>query len=162
MKRAALIATLLFLSSSSLAQDTAGSRVLGVWATEKAQAHVEISLGENGYHGVITWLQEPFFAADDELAGQPKTDRENPDPQLRKRSILGLRIMEGFQYEGGNRWAGGTIYDPENGRTYRCKLQLTGEGTLKVRGYVGISMFGRTTEWTRVLATGKSLPQSVQ
>jgi uncharacterized protein (DUF2147 family) len=56
-------------------------------------------------------------------------------------------MLWGFEYEGDNTWKKGRIYDPENGKTYKCKMKLEG-ATLKVRGSVG--PFGRTTEWTRV------------
>jgi uncharacterized protein (DUF2147 family) len=127
--------------------------IIGIWATDKAEAHVEIWHDENGYNGRLTWLKEPFYAENDPegMAGQPKVDRENPDPALRERRIVGLRIMEGFRYAGRGRWRDGTIYDPENGQTYRCMMWLTRDGTLKVRGYIGISLLGRTTEWTPVL-----------
>ncbi|HEX6927884.1 MAG TPA: DUF2147 domain-containing protein [Gammaproteobacteria bacterium] len=143
------------LSGVTAADDakTEADRILGVWATEKAEAHVEISRDESGYRGRIVWLKEPFYAADDPdgMAGLAKMDRENPDPALRNRHIDGLLIMEGFHYAGDGQWTGGTIYDPDNGETYSCKLWLTEDGSLKVRGYVGISLFGRTTEWTPVL-----------
>lgn len=144
----------LFLPLPALTDDAAADRILGVWATEKAEAHVEISRDENGYNGSIIWLKEPFFSEADggDLAGKPKTDRENPDPALHDRAIIGLPIMNEFRYSGKNRWVDGTIYDPENGKTYECYMWLTKDGSLKVRGYVGISLFGRTSEWTPVLA----------
>jgi len=158
MKTACLIA-LIALSSpvnavaADVDADTEADRILGVWATEKAEAHVEISRDAGGYNGTIIWLKEPFYSENEapDLAGQPKVDRENPDPALRDRGVVGLRIMEGFRYTGRDRWADGTIYDPENGKTYKCRLLLTGDGELKVRGYVGISLFGRTSVWTPVL-----------
>lgn len=137
------------------AADVQGDRLLGIWATDRAEAHVEVSRGGDGkYYGTIIWLEEPFYAANDSggMAGQPKVDRENPDPALRDRGIDGLRIMDGFGYAGNDTWTGGSIYDPENGKTYKCRIHLTEEGTLKVRGYVGIPLFGRTTEWTPVLS----------
>lgn len=154
MKRLLLLFTLLPLAVFGADQDADADRILGLWATDKAEAHVEISRDENGYRGVIVWLKEPFYPADDEQSpGEPKVDRENPGPALRERTITGLEIMKGFRYAGNDRWIDGTIYDPENGKTYKCRLRLTEDGTLKVRGYVGISLFGRTTEWTPVLAS---------
>lgn len=148
----ALLAYLL-LVSTTLASDSGADDIIGIWATDKAEAHVEIFKDENGYSGKISWLKEPFFADDDEggMAGEPKVDRENPQPELRQRSIIGLQIMDGFRYDGKGRWSSGTIYDPENGKTYKCKIWLTRSGNLKVRGYLGVSLFGRTTEWTPVL-----------
>lgn len=128
-----------------------GDAIVGIWATDKAEAHVEIFRTDEGYAGRIIWLKEPFFPADDSMAGRPKIDRENPDPGLRQREIIGLQIVQGFRYDGDGKWSGGTIYDPENGKTYKAKMWLTGDATLKVRGYVGVSLFGRTTEWQPVL-----------
>ena len=61
----------------------------------------------------------------------------------------GLRIMEVFPRSNQAGWKG-RIYDPNEGNTYRCNLELKGENVLKFRGYVGITLFGRTTHWTRV------------
>jgi uncharacterized protein (DUF2147 family) len=57
--------------------------------------------------------------------------------------------LSGFKFAGDNLWEDGTIYDPENGKTYRCKITLESPNRLNVRGFVGISLFGRTTVWTR-------------
>ena len=77
-------------------------------------------------------------------------DRENPDPKLQKRPILGLRIVEGFHYAGDDVWVDGTIYDPKKGKTYSCKMTLREDGTLFVRGFIGFSFIGRTTVWKPV------------
>ena len=133
-----------------------GDAILGIWATDKAEAHIEISRTEEGtYTATIIWLEEPFYPPDDEggMAGQPRVDRENPDPELRDRPIEGLLIMRGLEYDGDREWVDGEIYDPETGNTYSSEIWLTDEGTLKVRGYVGFSLFGRTTEWTPILVS---------
>lgn len=81
---------------------------------------------------------------------KPKLDIHNPDEALRDRPIVGLRLLEGFHPEGPGRWSGGRIYDPNNGKSYRCKLELEDGGkTLKIRGYVLTPLFGRTTRWQR-------------
>lgn len=136
-----------------------GDAILGIWATDKAEAHIEISRTDaDTYSATIIWLEEPFYPEDDEggMAGESRIDRENPDPALRDRPIEGLRIMHGLRYDGDDEWEDGEIYDPETGNTYSSKIWMTDEGTLKVRGYVGFSLFGRTTEWTPVLGTGET------
>ena len=80
---------------------------------------------------------------------RPKTDVNNPDPMLRSRPLIGLELFKGFRYDGDGEWSGGTIYDPNNGKTYRCKLKLVGPDALKVRGFIGISLIGRSETWTR-------------
>jgi len=64
--------------------------------------------------------------------------------------IAGMVILEGMKADG-DKWDGGQILDPKNGKTYRCILKLMGKGeTMQVRGYIGISVFGRTQVWERV------------
>ncbi len=126
--------------------------ILGQWLNGKKTAHIEIDKANGKYFGKIVWLKEPTYPADDKkgMAGQPKVDRENPDPSLRKRPILDLVILRDFVYAGGNRWEQGRVYDPENGKDYKCKMTLTSPDTLEVRGFVGVSLFGRTETWARV------------
>lgn len=130
--------------------------IVGVWTTAEGKSQVEIYEQDGLYHGRIVALKEPFYPTDPGhkdyvpgREGQPKVDRNNPDEKLRDRPIVGLRLMTGFKHDGDDTWSGGTIYDPESGKTYKCKLTLSQPNELKVRGYVGVSMFGRTTVWTR-------------
>lgn len=153
--RLLLLYVLAMLSSHAvLAADRNGDVILGTWVTEGGKSHVEITLQSGHYDGRITWLKEPAYPADDKqgMAGKRKVDRENPDPALRSQPIIGLPLLSGFNYAGDDVWTDGNIYDPESGKTYRCKMILMPDGSLKVRGYVGISLFGRTTIWTRLPA----------
>ncbi len=79
-------------------------------------------------------------------ADAPKTDIGNPDPALKTRALCGLTIGTGFTPDGADKAAGGRIYDPESGKTYSGQMQLDGSA-LKLRGYVGTPMFGRTETW---------------
>jgi uncharacterized protein (DUF2147 family) len=83
-------------------------------------------------------------------AGQPRLDDNNPNPDLRTRPIIGLQIMSDFVFDGDNGWKRGTVYDPKNGRTYSGKVTLVSPNKLRLRGYVLLSFFGRTTIWTRL------------
>jgi uncharacterized protein (DUF2147 family) len=58
-------------------------------------------------------------------------------------------MLKDFKFDGNDEWKGGDIYDPESGKTYRSYMYLKDSNTLKVRGYVGISLLGRTETWTR-------------
>jgi uncharacterized protein (DUF2147 family) len=149
--RASTMMALACLASAAVAADDA-DRILGLWYTDKDEAQVRIERASDGYQGTIVWLAEPVFPADDGqgMAGKPKVDRENPDPALRTRPVVGLRIMQGFRFAGEGEWRDGSIYDPNNGKTYRCRMRLTDDGRLHVRGYIGISLLGRTTAWRRV------------
>ncbi len=87
-----------------------------------------------------------------------RRDVDNPDPALRGRSLCGLDIGTGFELAGPDRAHGGRLYDPESGKTYTGVMAREGN-LLKLRGYVGIPLFGRTETWTRApdsIATCKS------
>jgi uncharacterized protein (DUF2147 family) len=133
----------------------ASREIRGVWSTQptdKGFVHVRIEAAAGTFVGRIVWLSEADFPASEppEFAGRPKTDRQNPDEALRGRPILGLQLLTGLRPAGDGTFRGGTIYDPETGKTYRCHARIAEDGTLRLRGYVGVSLFGRTTTWTRV------------
>ena len=105
---------------------------------------IKIELSANGPVGSIAG------SPDESGDRQPSdTDELNPDPALRSRLLLGLTIMDGFDYAGEGKWKNGRIYDPNSGKTYKCKLTLVDENTLELRGYIGISLLGRTETWAR-------------
>jgi uncharacterized protein (DUF2147 family) len=125
--------------------------ILGSWSLMNHEAKFEIYKCGEEYCGKISYLSEPDYPPTEKngLAGRPKLDLENPDPMLRGRPLLGMPLMEGFRYVGGNTWENGRIYNPEDGRKYRCKLWLDGENRLKVRGYLGLAILGKTETWVR-------------
>lgn len=146
----ALIAAAIPATAPAAAPAVAADRVVGLWLTEERDAQVRVTRVGDRYEGSIVWLKEPEFPADDPqgMAGRAKIDRENPVEVLRSTPIIGLRIVKGFRFDDGE-WQGGTIYDPNNGKTYKCRMWFEGE-TLRVRGYIGFSLLGRSTSWTRV------------
>jgi uncharacterized protein (DUF2147 family) len=148
---ACLAAFVLFAPRSNAAPDTNADAVLGIWHTTGNKGQVRIFKKDNHYCGEILSIARPNFPADDKfgMGGKPRTDRRNPDPKLRDRPVVGIQIMSDFIYSGGDLWKDGTIYDPENGKTYKGKITLKKTGELELRGFVGISMFGRTVIWTR-------------
>ena len=117
--------------------------ILGEWLTEDDRALVEIYPCGDRYCGKIVSLKEPKNAD-----GTDKLDTNNPDPSKRTRKIIGLNLVWDFIYDKDNRWVRGKIYDPDNGKTYSCKITLN-KDKLDVRGYIGFSLLGRTTVWTR-------------
>ncbi len=120
------------------------ANILGKWYTTNKEGIVEIYQCGSKLCGKIVWLKEPN--KDD---GTPKTDENNPDASKKKQPIIGLSMLKGFVPDGDKAWEDGEIYDPKNGKTYSCEMELNGE-VLEVRGYIGISLFGRTEKWTRV------------
>ena len=136
------------VGSTAIADDA--DAILGLWATarnEAGQAHILISRKNGIYQGEIVWLEQPY--GDRKGGRRPKVDRKNPDPSLRDRPLLGLRVAKGFRYTGGRVWTNGMIYDPDTGRTYRSRMHLTKLGALKVRGYIGFPLLGNTTKLAR-------------
>jgi uncharacterized protein (DUF2147 family) len=144
MKRFILLFLAQLLSLAVFAQ-TESDAILGVWESGSGKARVKIDKAAEKFTGRIVWLREPN---NDE--GKPKTDKNNPDEKLRSTPLLGYRMLRDFQYKGDKTWEEGTIYDPENGSTYSCTIKMTDENTLEVRGFIGVSLFGRTDVWKRV------------
>ncbi|MFZ5939361.1 MAG: DUF2147 domain-containing protein [Bacteroidota bacterium] len=123
-------------------------KIVGIWLTEKKTSQVEVYKGTDGkYYGKICWLETP------NEDGKPKVDKENPDEKLKTRPLLGLNIVNGFKYNAGDKeWEDGTIYDPDNGKTYDCYAWFEdgNYNTLYLKGYVlGIKWMGRSTVWLR-------------
>ncbi len=118
--------------------------IVGVWLTQDEDGKIEIYKKEGKYYGKLIWGKE-LKDAD----GKLKLDKENPDKELRSRTLKGLVLLKGFIYNGDNEWEKGKIYDPQNGKTYNCTMELSGD-ELKVTGYIGFSWIGRTVTWTKV------------
>lgn len=68
---------------------------------------------------------------------------------LKNQLILGMVIMRDFHPDGDD-WVGGTVVDPENGKQYQGKIWAVGENNLRMRGFIGISLLGRTENWVRI------------
>jgi len=145
-----LIASVFLLFSFSTdsvksVQDEEGDALVGVWEPGHGKAKVKITRVGSKYYGKIVWLKEPTFED-----GAKKTDRNNPDPKMHETPLLGYKILKDFEYIGDDTWENGTIYDPENGSLYSCTIKMKNKNTLDVRGYIGVSMIGRTDTWTRL------------
>lgn len=121
-------------------------KILGTWQIGSGKGRILITkYGNNKFGGKICWLKEPLDAN-----GKIKLDVNNPDEAKRKNPKIGLNNLLGFVYQGNGKYEDGTIYDSENGKTYSCILELINDSQLKVRGYIGISLIGRTDVWSRV------------
>ncbi len=119
------------------------NKVIGLWLTDEKDAKIQIYKQGNKFHGKIIWLKNP-----NDVKGQPNVDYNNPNVKLKSRPILNIKIIEGMSYDDGE-WTGGTIYDPNNGKSYDCTLWIE-DGKLYVRGYLG--WFFDTRTWTKVSA----------
>jgi uncharacterized protein (DUF2147 family) len=135
----------IFFAGNLIAQEYTISDVLGIWYNEEKDAKVEIYEKDGKFFGNVIWLEEPI----DPDTGKPKLDDENPDEEMQKRPVMGLLLVWDFVYDKNGVWEDGHIYDPKSGNTYSCYMKLESMDKLKVRGYIGISLIGRTTYWTR-------------
>lgn len=131
-----LLLSCLFMQQASA--QLSESSILGEWISPKKDSRILIFKQGDTYEGRIVWG-----------TGGPETDVKNPNPALRSRKLVGTVILTGFKYDGGLSWVDGEIYDPREGKTYSCKLKLKSNQSLTIRGYVGISLFGRNETWTR-------------
>ena len=135
--------TLLFVPLFLYAQ---ANKIEGTWFNEEKTSTIEITKGADGkYTGEVNWLETP------NENGKPRVDDENSDPELAKRPIMGLTIVKNFEYDSKKeRWIEGSIYDPDNGKTYDCYAWFKDGDfdNLYLKGYVaGIKALGRKTIW---------------
>jgi uncharacterized protein (DUF2147 family) len=143
MKIVTVLMALILLSNSIKAQNKADD-IVGIWLTSGNEpAKIQIYKSSDKFYGKIIWLKNPNDN------GVPKTDKNNPDKIKKTNPIIGLALLSGFKFDGDDAWKGGVIYDPQNGKTYSCNISLKDKNTLKVRGYIGISLLGRTEVWAR-------------
>ncbi len=142
-----LLLGIVILNSPGIIAEQANSEIkndnaiLGVWINAKQDGLIRIVKNKNKFDGVIVGGVKPEDVN--------RVDINNPDPKLRSQLLLGKVMLSGFVFEGDKKWSGGEIYDPNNGKTYQCKLELIDQKNLSVRGYIGFPLFGRTEVWTR-------------
>lgn len=134
---------LFFPSVFVSAQTSTSDKILGVWLNEEKDGEIEIYKTGNRYFGKIVGGKNLLESDGKTL----RKDAKNPDSKLRNKQLLYLVILTDFNFDG-KEWSGGKIYDPKSGRTYSSTMKLNGH-KLELRGYVGISLFGRTTLWER-------------
>ena len=138
-----------FILISSLFSLTAHTQnkaddIIGIWLTGgKEPAKIQIYKTGEKFYGKIIWLKNPTENR------KPRIDGNNPDKEKRSNLIIGLVMLTGIKFNGDDEWKGGDIYDPEIGKTYSSYIYLKDKNILKVRGYLGISLFGRTETWIR-------------
>jgi uncharacterized protein (DUF2147 family) len=135
-----ILAVLCFYTGLS-AQENA---VIDTWYNEDETAQIRVFKATNGkYYGKIEWLKED----------PDRLDVNNPDAVKKSEPLLGLQILKGFTYDTGKKqWTGGTIYDPDNGKTYDCYMWFEEDpNILFIKGYVlGMKFVGRETKWRKV------------
>ena len=129
------------LSSAVFAQKA--DDILGKWVNSSGEGQITMYKKGDKYFGKLSWIKEP------NENGKPKTDIKNPDAKLTNNPLVGLDIVKDFVFEEG-KWTDGKVYDPKTGKTYSGNMSMTGLNQLNMRGYIGISLIGRTENWKRV------------
>lgn len=139
MKKSLATLILLVLTVSINAQS-----ILGKWNsmnedTGKIDSVVEVYEKEGKVYAKIIEVTDPNRknAVCDLCEGENKN-----------KPILGMNILTGLEKDG-DEWSGGTILDPRNGKVYKCYIKLANKNKLKIRGYIGVSLFGKTAYWQR-------------
>lgn len=128
------------------------SGIVGDWLVESRDAIIRIERQGDTYEGRIVWQLHDTYGPEDgaALEGKLVTDRHNPDPALRDRPLTGLRLLWGLRYDAERRaWVDGEVYNADNGKTYHCLIHLLDRDRLSLRGYIGITLLGGSTTWTR-------------
>ncbi|MFN0290313.1 DUF2147 domain-containing protein [Pedobacter helvus] len=142
LRKTSLFVVLFIFSCQVFAQKK--DDILGKWLNPTGEGQIEIYRRGDKFFGKLAWIKEP-----NDEKGKPKTDEKNPTESLRNKPVLGLEILKNFIFDDG-KWIDGTIYDPKSGKTYSCKLTLKDHNLLHVRGFIGVSLIGRTEVFKRV------------
>ena len=133
----AVILAMMFVIAAAPAS---AEELIGTWLTQQGDAHIRVAKCGKAMCGTVAWLRDP-----DPQTGQPPLDVKNPNPSLRSRKVLGIRIFAMEQDNTGS-WTGG-IYNSDDGQTYKGRLVPRGEDELEVQGCAG-SLCGSEV-WTR-------------
>ena len=143
-KRMAMVLwTMLLATGAAVKAQSTEDAVFGNW-TEPGGSTIRVEKCDDGICAVLTGIGK----------STPYTvDGQNPDPAMRTRPLCGLHIGTGFTLDKPGHLEGGRLYDPKSGKTYKGSIEAEGN-TLKLRGYVGAKIFGRSETWTRATAPG--------
>lgn len=142
-KTLTVVAVMMLAGLTAQAQ-TKADDILGIWWNQEKTSKIEVYKNNGKYFGKIIHLEEP-----NDEQGKPKVDKDNPEAKLRTRPLLGMVILQDLAYDEDNEYEDGNIYDPKSGKTYSANAELVNKNQLDLRGYVGISLIGRTSTWTR-------------
>lgn len=136
--RIKLISLILFIQFVGYSQNKAND-ILGYYMSPSGKSILKIYESNGKYYGKPVWMKEPDML-----------DSKNPDVSKRTQKVFGSNAIRDFVFDGKSTWEKGYIYDPNNGKTYDCKITRDEKGNLNVRGYIGISLIGRTEYFVKV------------
>lgn len=142
-----LVSMLLFSGLALGAPSSSEATPVGQWktvddATGKFKSLVSIWEEHGKVYGKIEKILDPSSADPDPSCGHCQGE-------LKNRRLIGLRILWDLKKDGAQ-WSGGKVLDPESGKIYKCSIAVEDGGKkLKVRGFIGFSLLGRTQYWLR-------------
>jgi uncharacterized protein (DUF2147 family) len=145
MRRFLSVTCVSFLMMTAAAQAQGVKAPTGLWLTQNERSVIELYKcpGDKPLLcGKIAWI----------IDGGMQFDEKNPDASKHKRPLCGLTILTGLGLEGPGLWTGGKVYKADEGDMYDAKMTVLDENTVEMRGFAGISMFGKTQTWKRVSA----------
>jgi uncharacterized protein (DUF2147 family) len=149
-RRSSAVGLLLAVACIAVASDERQSQILGNWLSESKDGIIQISQGaDSNYEGRIVGGSHPG-----------RLDEKNPDAAQRGKPLRGEVILRNLHYDGAGKWSGGAIYEPDTGRTYSCLMEIVAPNSLKVRGFIGFSLLGKSQIWTRYAGTSMDLPST--
>ncbi|MEM6631802.1 MAG: DUF2147 domain-containing protein [Bacteroidota bacterium] len=131
---------IIIFSLATLLNRAPSDAIIGEYWAEDKSGKIAVFKCENKYCGRIIWRKENG------------KDTKNPDERKRDRDIVGSQFLHDFQYNADEKiWDGGSLYSFDDGNTYKGKMWLEDSGkTLKMRGYIGFSLMGKTATFKRV------------
>lgn len=141
--------TLLMILANMLVAQVKPDDICGIWLTEDSRGKMEIfkNTKNNTYEIKVVWQKNSK-----EADGTEKLDKKNPKPELRKRPLQGMVFATNLKWDADDQeWYGGDVYNPEDGNMYSCKARLDGNRILRFRGYLWVSLLGKTTTWYRTV-----------
>ncbi|WJS93334.1 DUF2147 domain-containing protein [Flavobacterium johnsoniae] len=143
MKTAKILFLILLAVASKMQAQVNEKSIVGVWESDKKDVRMEFFKDGANYSAKLLWGN--LVVEKDGITS--KKDSKNPDVRLRSRNILGITSLTGLEWNG-KEYTNGKIYDPPSGDTYTCKAWIE-DGKLNLRGYLGISLLGKTVTWHR-------------
>ncbi len=134
LKRFMVVLMLVLVSGVAHGMDSTPDPFEGYWKTKDGNFILRIEKNSTDtYNGRVVWLRNPNFPEGDRDEGKVQTDRNNPDPDLRNRGVLGLQIVGDLKLDD-RKLRGGWVYDSWNGKKYYGSARVNNENLLKLRG----------------------------
>jgi uncharacterized protein (DUF2147 family) len=159
LRALALIAAVLGAAGGMAKEDQPKEAVYGIWATSGTMIEVQ-PVGDSLSARIIA-LKNPNWREKDGVGviGERKTDLHNPDDARHEHPLIGLEMLSGYRFSGG-RWQG-KLYLPSNGTTWTSSARIKG-GELQIRGYIGVSMLGKTQSFAPLASCNENILRMIR